>query len=173
MGDYDYVKVLLYAYPKLDMIAEAISSGAEIKAYLSFRTTDTLACAELICQRIMQSRALRELSRKMGEIVAAMSEEEQYLLEYKYFRRREELEGRFGQTCFTGSEREYYRRQNAVWRKTASLLIARGVTEDAFFRDFWKIPSFRRVYRAVKEGRERLVTPKRRKQSLRFQNSTS
>lgn len=173
MGDYDYVKVLLYAYPKLDMLAEAIASGAETKAFLSFRATDTLNCAEKISQGILQSRILRKLANDMEDAFSRLSEEERYLLEYKYFRRKSELCGRFAETSFSGSEREYFRRQNALLKKVACLLIARGVTEETFFRDLGDIPPFPRVYRAVREGRERMVIPKRKTQEIRFQNSGS
>ncbi len=173
MGDYDYVKVLLYAYPKLNMLADAFSAGAEIKALLSFRCDQTLDCAEKISERIISGEKLRELDRAMEEMLSFLNEEELYLLEYKYFRRKSELKGRFAQTSFRNSEREYYRRQNALLKKVAFLLRSRGITEEVYLKEYHPIPPFPRVFRAVKEGRERIVTQKRAKRMLNLQNSAS
>ena len=167
MEGYEYVKALLYVYPILTPLAEAVAAGAENKAYLSFRKENTLACAEQIAEEIARSEALRELAREMGAALTRFSEEEAYLLEYKYFRRKAELNGRFAGVRFSGSKREYFRRQNALLKKAAGLLAARGLTERTFLRDFAQIQPFPRVYRAVIEGRERLVTPKRKEQALR------
>lgn len=174
MGDYNYVKVILYAYPKLDMLAEAVSSGAEIKARLSFRTENTFACAEEIANRILEGRKLRELRVLMDEILSVLGEEELYLLEYKYFRRKSVLVGRFGETKFGGSEREYYRTQNELLKKVAFLLLVRGMTEERYFEEYAKIRPFPRVLRAVREGRERKIVSKRQASGVRFtQNSDS
>ena len=54
MTKYDYVKVLLYAYPKLDALAEAEECGAENRALLSFREKrDALFLAERIAENIV------------------------------------------------------------------------------------------------------------------------
>lgn len=173
MDGYEYVKALLYVYPILTPLAEAAATEAENKACLSFRKTNTLACAEQIAEETARSGLLRELEREMRSLLTCFSEEESYLLEYKYFRRRAELNGRFAGVRFTGSLREYFRRQNALLKKTAGLLAARGVTEQTFLRDFADVQPFPRVYRAVKEGRERLVTPKRKARELKCAQKSS
>ena len=49
----EYIKVLLYAYPKLDAIIGALADGAEIKALLSFRKPeDCLTIAQSIVEEI-------------------------------------------------------------------------------------------------------------------------
>ena len=54
-----YVKVLLYAFPKMKELASAISAGAEVKATLSFRALgDTFAVAESVANEV-----LREIGR--------------------------------------------------------------------------------------------------------------
>lgn len=174
MQGYEYVKAVLYVYPILTPLAEAVSKSAENKAYLSFRTENTLSCAEKITEDIAHGALLRELNRQMRSLLTHFTEEEAYLLEYKYFRRGAELNGRFAGLSFSGSEREYYRRQNALLKKTAGLLAVRGVTERTFLRDYAGIQPFPRIYRALKEGRELLVVPKRKTQKLRCgQNSAS
>ncbi len=173
MGDHDYVKVLLYAYPKLNMLADAFSAGAEIKALLSFRCNQTIHCAEKISERILNSEKLRGLECAMDEMLSRLNEEELYLLEYKYFRRKSELNGRFAQTALRISEREYYRRQNALLKKVTFLLLSRGITKEDYLEEYHSIPPFPRVLRAVQEGRERVVTKKREKCTLNLQNSAS
>ncbi len=173
MGDYDYVKVLLYVYPKLQTIADACFAGAELKALLSFRSFQTLDCAVKISENILNGKKLRELDGKMREALSLLNEEEMYLLEYKYFRRASELSGRFADTALSASQREYYRRQNALLKKVAFLLLARGITEESYLKEYHVISPFSRIYRAVKEGRERLVMKKRTRCGINFQNSAS
>ena len=66
---YEYIKVLLYAYPKLKELAEAIAAGAEIKALLSFRSAaDTQKLAETIAEEIARSEQLLELKELIIDI---------------------------------------------------------------------------------------------------------
>ena len=89
------------------------------------------------------------------------TEEELFLLEYKYFRRRRVLRERFAACRPDWSERTYYRRQNAVLRKFAAALAAQGWPERAYFSAFSSFPPFSRVYDAISAGREGAVVGKR------------
>ncbi len=173
MERYTYVKVLLYAYPKLDALAEAVAGGAEVKALLSFRMpADACRLAEKIAEEVVSAKRLSCLKSELEELWEGFSEEELFLLEYKYFRRKGELSGRFAGRTLPFSERSYFRMQNALLQKVAARLIARGWTERRFFAEFGGFAPFVRVYRALKEGRERAVVFKRRRRELVFgQNS--
>lgn len=175
MQDFLYVKVLLYAYPKLSMLEEAISSGAEVKALLSFRAQcDAFTLAEKIADDILMARRLGALREMLDEALEECTEEERFLFEYKYFRRRSELCGRFAEKrSLACSKRNYFRKQNAAFRKMTALLLCRGYTKERFILEFGGFSPFRRVYRALKKGRERLLVAKRRRSGLVFAQNSS
>ena len=171
---YEYIKVLLYAYPKLKELAEAIAAGAEIKALLSFRSAaDTQKLAETIAEEIARSEQLLELKEKMDAVLRVCGEEELFLLEYKYFRRTKELNCRFSGKGFSCSERTYFRRQNALLKKLALLFRVRVMSEEDFLREYRNFPVFLRVYRVLLKGEERKVVGKRRTRRLYAEQCSS
>lgn len=173
MERYLYVKVLLYAYPRLNELSEAIADGAEVKALLSFRTDDALRAAERVAEAIATANRLRLLKETLDEALGGCSEDELFLLEYKYFRRKSELKGRFSGYTLSVSERSYFRMQNALLGKVGAALTLCGLTERAFFQTFGRFSPFMRVYRALSEGREHALVQKRKKRGIGFQNSGS
>lgn len=173
MNRFDYVKVLLYAYPKLDALAEAAGGGAQVKAYLSFRSPrDALGLSERIAEEIVMSKKLFLLREELDKVISTCSERELYLLEYKYFRRREVLRGKFSRFSLDVSERTYFRMQNALLSSVFARLTAAGLTRERFLRDFSSYRPFMRVLAAVCGGKERAIVFKRRKKLLALcQNS--
>lgn len=168
--DRDFAKVLLYAYPKLPQLAEAVSVGAMNKAMLSFRCREgALEAAERVAKEIFIKIGLEEVYGALTEILGSLGEEENFLLEYKYFRRKKLLKGYTG--VFPASERSYFRRQNALLDKICFRLGLCGWTEKRFSETFGGFPPFMRLYRAIKEGRERLLSAKRERRGIVFQNS--
>ena len=168
MKGFEYVKVILYAFPKLEMLSEAISSGVEVKAALSFRAKcGALETAEKIAEEMAKRARLDRLRADTEEVLKVLSDEERFLLEYKYFRRRRVLAERYPKR-YCRSEREYFRRQNAGLKKIGFLIAARGWTEEEFFRAFGRYAPFLRAYRAVSEGREQSVAGMRRKRQISF-----
>lgn len=179
MNKFDYVKVLLYAYPKLDALADAIESGTEVKALLSFRGRgDAIGIAEKIAEEIVTAKKLSLLKRELDDVLTVCNEREMFLLEYKYFRRKAYLKGKFAGFAPKYSERNYFRKQNALLSKIAARLLQFGWSEERFLSEFQANKPFMRVFRAVREGRERAVVFKRRKRGIDFlrkgtQNSDS
>ena len=176
MKEYLYVKLLLYAYPKLELLEESAESSAEIKAALSFRTQcDAFTAAVKVADEILMAQKLRALREALDGVVSECTEGERFLLEYRYFRRKAELLGRFAEerpVCCT--RRTYFRLQSYLLSKVAALLARRGYTRERIIADFGGYPPFRRVYRALKEGRERAVVFKRKRQGLDLcQNSSA
>ena len=164
---YEYAKVILYAYPYLPALAEAVGVGAENKAYLSFRGREsTLALAETIAEELAVKSRLLRLKKAADEAVAACSEEELFLLEYKYFRRRRLLAERFAGMADSCSERHYFRRQAALLKKIVSALALRGWTEQAYFAAFGAFSPFCRVLAALGEGQETAIVAHRNRRGI-------
>lgn len=169
MSEYDYVKVLLYAYPQLPAFAEAIGVSVENRAALSFRSVkDTLSIAEELATELGRKVRLMNVCEKLDRILLRLTEEEAFLLEYKYFRRKRQLREKFSEWAFDCSERSYYRKQTALLRKIAARLIACGETEERFLEEFSDCAPLMRLYRALKAGKERTFVAKREKSALSF-----
>lgn len=170
--DFLFVKVLLYAYPKLRAVAEAVSVGIENKAALSFRSSDS---ALTVAEKIMGEIVLREnidcAADAIDKVLDALSEDELYCLEYKYFRRKRVLKERFGSFVPACSERNYYRKQAELLKRVFFLLTVQGWTETRFFEAFGEFGFFMKLYRALAGGKERALTQKRARRTINFQNS--
>ena len=174
MQGYEYEKVILYSYPHLEAIAEAVEVGARNKALLSFRSTeDTLCLLERISEDAITARELRELKADVEKLLRMLHEEELYLLEYKYFRRRRVLKGKFADYEFTLSERSYFRRQNELLRKIGFLLKTMGCTKENFFARFGHFTPFMRAYHALERGFEAKLAERRKKCGLVFRRQKS
>lgn len=169
-ANYTYVKVLLYSYPKLEALIDAVSVSVTNKAVLSYKSTlKTETLLEKIEEDILLRQALLELNELMKGILATLSEEENYLLEYKYFRRKKVLLGRYANFSLCCSERNYFRKQQALLRKLGALLLKNGWTDEQFRSSTGTL--FSRLFRAVEGGRELSVAGKRRFGRVSLQNS--
>lgn len=158
----EYAKVVLYAYPYLPALIDAVGVGAVNKAMLSFRAQeDALKTAEKIADELAVKSRLMRLECAVGETLAALNEDELYLLEYKYFRRGRVLRERYADYSLNCSERTYFRRQCAVLRKFVCGLARHGWSEQEYDAAFGGFSPFVRVLEALKTGREGAVTQKR------------
>ena len=171
----EYAKVILYAYPHLRALAEASETAARNRACLSYRSRlGTLEEAERIAEELAVRARLLRLAAAMDDIVRRCTREEKFLLEYRYFQRRNVLR-EFGVHALPCSERTYFRRQQELLRRTAHRLAARGWTEEAYTAAFAGYAPFVRVLRAIADGRESSVAAKRERRGLTFgcpQNSS-
>ena len=174
MQGYEYEKLILYSYPHLEAIAEAMEQAARNKALLSVRSSeDTLSLLERISEDALTAQELRALRAETEKILLALNEEELYLLEYKYFRRRRVLRDRFADYELTLSERSYFRRQNELLRKISFHLRTCGVTKENFFARFGHFSPFMRVYRALERGLDVKLAERRKKCGLVFRRQKS
>lgn len=170
---YDYLKVLLYGYSKMDMLAESVEEGARVSAKLSFRNYgNVLTLAEKIATEMFVSERLQAWKHALDECLCQADQEELFLLEYKYFRRKKVLANHFSDWVADYSERSYFRKQNDLLRRLASKLAAHGYTEEAFFNDFAKFMPFMRVYAALKSGWERKLVARRKTRDLNFRQNS-
>lgn len=169
-----YAKVLLYAFPKLRGVSEAVTAGIENKALLSFRSVSSAyAVAESLAEEILLRENLDGVTDAVEKVLQTFSEEESFLFEYRYFRRKRVLREQFGEYLPACSERQYYRLQECALKKFASRLCLAGWTEARFFQAFGSFSFFMKIYGALAAGKERSVYQKRARRELRFQVSSS
>lgn len=159
------VKVFLYAYPWLTGLAEASEVAAENKAALSFLSPrSSLGVCEEVAEEFFLSDRLLRLKEELDLIMQDLSEEEKFLLEYKYFRRKKNL-ALLADMVPTYSARSYFRKQNLLLMKVRSCLMFLGWTDEKFLYEFGGYPPFMKIYRALLSGRELSLFSKRRKEA--------
>ena len=169
---FDYVKVLLYAYPKLRDIIAAVSVGVENKAMLSYKSYDgALEVAERIADEILLKKNLSDAAETLENMLRSLTREEVFFLEYKYFRRKKILREKFGGFVPSCSQRSYFRKQELLLRKVASLLLLHGWTQERFFEAFGNFSFFMRLYRALIKGKERTLCSKREERGITFKTA--
>ena len=169
MNGNEYVRALLYAYPKMKMLADAVREGARVRAVLSFRfPRDTLSRMEGIAADMEYAERLLVWKGELDHILSGCDEVELFLLEYKYFRRRRVLDSMNKDGALSCSERSYFRHQNAVLEKVAGALIRRGCTKEAFYSDFEGFSPVMRIVSALEKGWERKVVARRKDCGLSF-----
>lgn len=166
----DFVKAILYVYPTMDALTEAIRVSAENKALLSYRAKEDAfgACCE-VAEEFLLAERIDDLKETLDGILSRLSGEELLLLEYRYFRRKKILK-----TCkaeISCSERGYFRKQTRLLGKIAARFAVQGVTERYFSEAFKNSVCLMRVYRAVRSGGEFKVCARREKRTLKFQGS--
>ncbi len=154
-GSLNYVKVILYAYPRLKGYADALDCSLENMAMLSFLSREgTLSVAEKMVEQMAISRALLLLEEELEGVLVTLSDRERLLLEYKYFRRKKGMEALEGvqNDC---SERSYFRRQNELLQKLGAIFVGRGWSEQWFMRTFGNYTPFMCALKNVREGKDR------------------
>ena len=141
MNGYDHVRALLYAYPMAERLAEAVKEGARVRACLSFRSPrNTLSVMESIAADVEYAECLLEWKSRLDRVLSHCSDEELFLLEYKYFRRRKQLKAWEERVALSCSERSYFRKQKEVLERVSRRLVRRGGTREAFLKDFEGFP---------------------------------
>lgn len=166
----DFVKAILYVYPAMGALADAARTAAENKALLSYRSRfDAMHDLEAVAEEVFLGERLDSLKNLTDRVLTRLSEEERFLLEYRYFRRKKML-ARFGQELFC-SERNYFRKQERLLRKIAAQLSLNGVTEEYFLKAFEKSVCLMKVYKAIVSGGELKICARREKRTLRFHGS--
>lgn len=157
----DYQKVLLYAYPKLGRVAEDIGQIVRAKALAScFGRDSARVCAEKMIQYNFLRDQLLFLKGEMDALFAELCREERFLLEYKYFRRKQEL-AQYADLRLQYSERTYYRRQQKLARTVNALFLRKGLSEQWFFEAFSRVPFFMAALEKVRCGGEGQMVDKR------------
>ena len=87
----DYVKAVLYIYPKLAAIAEDYGEHIRNRALGSYRRGTAEREAEYLAEEILRKGAIENLKEKVDGILKKLSGEERFLLEMRYFGRRKQV----------------------------------------------------------------------------------
>lgn len=125
------VKAFLYCYPKMEQMEGNYEEHIKNKAYTSFKIAAE-RIAEEIAEEILKKSLLKDLKRRMDKVIERLTEQEKYLLELRYFRRKKalaEYEEKYGKDFF-GSVRNYFRRQAALLKKTEILMERYGLGKE-------------------------------------------
>lgn len=122
-------------------------------AYMSFKVA-AAKIAEEIATEVLKKGLLGELKRRMDKVVARLTEQERYLLELRYFRRKKALSEygeKYGKDFF-GSVRNYFRRQAALLKKAESLMERYGLGKDKREK-FFRLEELEAVLSYIQAGR--------------------
>lgn len=155
-----YEKTLLYLYPHMKKMSEALKNVIETQARLSYRTREN---AEALVDRLLnygwQARFLTDTANEIELLLELFSGEERFILEYRYFRRKKALK-RYEGERLEMSLRTFYRRQHGVLKKFSSLLLQKGMDEKWFFENFSGMDWAMTVYKKVCAGKDSFILGK-------------
>lgn len=161
-GMKDYQKVLLYAYPKLGRMAEDIGQIVQAKARASVMGREpALSCAEKLIGYNFLREQLLFVQGELDGVLAKLTREERFLLEYKYFRRKRELAA-YADLRLSCSERTYFRRQQRLARTVNAEFVRRGLTEEWFFEAFSGVSFFMSALESVRRAEGGMVDKRTR-----------
>lgn len=143
-----YAKSVLYAYPNLEAIALQIDELVEKKALGSMTDfSPALEQYQSIINLTEQKTVLFELEILTEKILKKFTEEENDLLDYKYFRKKKKEDF----ANFDTSSRAYFRKQIKVAEKFAEQLERAGFNDKAFEERCLEIEFFKQLYKRVIE----------------------
>lgn len=146
----NYVKAVLYIYPRLERLAKDYGEHIERRALCSYRREGAEKEAEYLAGEVLKKRAAEGLKERVEGVIGKLGEEERFLLELRYFGRRKTAGS--GEEKKRWSERSYYRRQEKLLEKVEALFAASGMTEEWFFREFGGFGWMMAVCRKVGKG---------------------
>ncbi len=116
-------------------------------------TTEKLS--EYLAEEIIGKGLLEELKKTLDGVLQRLTEEERFLLELRYFRRRSRLKGYCQNYAEAfGSVRNYYRRQEKLLAKFGAYLGGAGLTEEKFFREYSRFDGLMSICRWIGAGKE-------------------
>ena len=130
----------MYAYPLLRTVEKDYEEYIRNKALLSYKC-DAFAAAWTIAKRIEEKRSLVWLRERVDKVMKALTPSEQELVEARYFGKKKAARD------LAGCERSYFRRQDRLAKKIASILSGVGVTQEVFDGAFAEMDIFRSIYR--------------------------
>lgn len=149
-----YEKTLLYLYPHMEKMSEALDTSLRTQALLSYRRRESAeALVERLLQSDFQSSFLLRTRERLEDIFSGFTREEMFVLEYRYFRRRKFLR-EYEEAPVEMSVRTFYRRQHSILKKFSAALKLRGMDEKWFAENFSEMDWAMKVYKKVCAGRD-------------------
>lgn len=145
-----YQKALLYAYPKIDKIISHIDNVVMKKALASFSNhTSCLLQSEAIIEYSNKKQKMLYLKRKLEEIFASMKKEDMLLIEYKYFKKRNEETEKLDTVS-----RRYFRKQIRILEDFSKKLLANNMTYSWFEENYYVYSFFKGLVKIISEKEE-------------------
>lgn len=151
---FGYEKTALYLYPRAEYLKEMYRGIAKAKIDTSYKNYDTEKLTEEVVNCLLQERAIEKWRDRTEHILKDFSEEEMCLLEYKYFRRKKMLCGKYREYRFPFSYTSFFRRIRAVTKKFSFRLRGKGFSEKDFLEDFSGSDLIMRVYAKAESGKD-------------------
>lgn len=151
---FEYEKTVLYLYPKIGYLKKMYHRLADAMIRSSSADSRTLQYINEIIDYTFLVGALEELRQTLECILAGLSEDEKCLIEYKYFRRKRLLYGKYENYEFPFSYSSFFRKIRNVTRKISVRLHAAGYDEKVFLTEFSSSDIVMRVYCNVTERKD-------------------
>lgn len=152
----NYVKIILHAYPFLKTVEEDYEEHIKNRALLSYDGRWTAEqTAEYLVNEILNMRRLEWLKRKIERVLDKLTDVERTLVEIRYFGKTRKLKSFLEKeknplSKRRWTERGYFRFQERLGNKIASLLILEGLTEERFERELAPIDVIEKIAQRVK-----------------------
>ena len=151
----NYVKAMLYAFPKMTAMEEGYSGVIETKAILSHNARkDGEKVLEEIVLEIFKKQRCAQLKRRIYRVLLKLDSKERLLLELRYFRRkrviREYLKGY--KTPPFSSRRSYYRLQAKLLCKLVRNFEKAGLTKEDFKENYDDLDELKWMISHLKKG---------------------
>ena len=153
----NYVKIILYAYPFLKTVDKDYEEHIKNRALLSYDGRWTAEqTAEYLAGEILNMRRLEWLKARVESVLRKLTGVEKTLTEIRYFGKGNMLKGflqrqknPFTKRAWTA--RSYFRCQERLGDKIASLLVLEGVTEERFERELAPIDVLQKIEQMMKK----------------------
>lgn len=161
----NYVKAVLYVYPRLKDMEEDYEEHIRNVAYMSYASkVGAERSAVYLAEEIIRKELLRELREISEQTIGNLSETEKCLLEVRYFRRKLKLKEYVKTVGDKGgfSPRSYFRRQKQLLKKVGEDFKRYGLTEERFFEDFAQFGYLKTAYRYITDGKEKTAAGRER-----------
>ncbi len=168
------VKVILYTYSKLGEIEKDYESHIRLKALTSYdyrRSTEKIA--EYIATQVLLKGLFKQLRECAERALNGLTEEENLLLNLRYFGKIDQLKKGVRRICATyvgqerrekilsflglkkvWSERTYFRKQKALFEKICRKFQAIGLTKEKFEEEYGEIELFNGVKKFLESEKE-------------------
>ena len=152
----NYVKIILYAYPLLKTVDKDYEEHIRNRALLSYDGRWTAEqTAEYLAEEILNMRRLEELKEKVERVLSRLTDVDKTLVEIRYFGKGRKLQGFLQKqknplTKRSWTERSYFRYQERLGEKIASLLALEGITEEKYKREFSPIDVMQKIEQMLK-----------------------
>lgn len=152
----NYVKIILHAYPFLKTVDKDYEEHIKNRALLSYDGSWTAEqTAEYLAGEILNMRRLEWLKKTLEEVLQKLTDVERTLTEIRYFGKGRMLKGFLQKqknpfTKRAWTERSYFRYQERLGDKIASLLVLEGITEEVYERELASIDVLQKIEQMMK-----------------------